>query len=458
MTDEDVIQNLINASSIGSSAARALRLKSSEAVTKRVSARSFLQHQLSDRSETIAWYNQGTRGGKYMSTNTINYLAGVQLGSFLEAICQAIELTPSQFKDAEDKYTAVASWLSDSSDPLLAGLHIYPQGSAALGTTIRPLTHAEFDIDLVAHFPGLHLDALPQRVKAAIGLRLREHAVYARMLEEKPRCWRLNYAGEFHMDLTPSIPNPGCGNGGELVPDKPQNAWKASNPRGYQEWFQKIAALAPPVRTPAGFTEALRAQIEAIPAQTPLKGALRRTVQLLKRHRDEFFQGPRLELAPISIVITTLAARSYEYYAANETFDSEFDLVHRVVAGLPGAIEITQESGRTVFVLKNPTTAGENFCEKWNVRPELAEAFFQWQQAATEDFGAMLQRRGIDSIRHELVRSFGAGPVDAALGQFRTAVQHSRSSGSLAVGATGLLTTTAPGAVRAPKNTHFGVA
>jgi len=30
----------------------------------------------------------------------------------------------------------------------------------------------------------------------------------------------LNYANEFHMDITPSIMNPECTNGGELVPDK----------------------------------------------------------------------------------------------------------------------------------------------------------------------------------------------------------------------------------------------
>ena len=32
-----------------------------------------------------------------------------------------------------------------------------------------------------------------------------------------PRCWRLSYANEFHMDITPSIPNPNCRFGGELV-------------------------------------------------------------------------------------------------------------------------------------------------------------------------------------------------------------------------------------------------
>jgi hypothetical protein len=46
-----------------------------------------------------------------------------------------------------------------------------------------------------------------------------------------------NYAGEFHLDITPSIPNPGCPKGGVLVPDKAQQAWTPSNPKGYKTLF-----------------------------------------------------------------------------------------------------------------------------------------------------------------------------------------------------------------------------
>jgi hypothetical protein len=51
-----------------------------------------------------------------------------------------------------------------------------------------------------------------------------------------------------HMDITPSIPNPNCRFGGELVPDKTLKIWKASNPKGYKRLFEKRAKLAPVIR------------------------------------------------------------------------------------------------------------------------------------------------------------------------------------------------------------------
>ena len=51
-----------------------------------------------------------------------------------------------------------------------------------------------------------------------------------------------------------------------------------------------------------------RADIEPFPAQSNIKGILRRIVQLLKRHRDIAFADVKEDIAPISIIITTLAS------------------------------------------------------------------------------------------------------------------------------------------------------
>jgi hypothetical protein len=42
-----------------------------------------------------------------------------QLAEILEAMCEALELTPSQAEEAEQRYNAVGRWLGE--DPLLAG-------------------------------------------------------------------------------------------------------------------------------------------------------------------------------------------------------------------------------------------------------------------------------------------------------------------------------------------------
>ena len=128
----------------------------------------------------------------------------------------------------------LAAWLADADDAMLRALAIYLQGSTALGTTVKPIIRNEHDVDLVAHNPSISGSTAPGIVKKVIGDRLKLNGRYAPILEEMPRCWRLNYANEFHLDITPSIINPTCVHGGELVPDKKVREWCASNPKGYR--------------------------------------------------------------------------------------------------------------------------------------------------------------------------------------------------------------------------------
>src|SRR6185312_17164056 len=122
-------------------------------------------------------------------------------------------------------------------------VQIYPQGSIALGTTVRPLATAEFDVDLVCHLPSIKSVSDAQSIKTLVGDRLKEHGTYKERLEEKQRCWRIHYANQFHLDITPSIPNSGCHRGGELVPDKVLKEWKPTNPKGYIAQFDYYAAM-----------------------------------------------------------------------------------------------------------------------------------------------------------------------------------------------------------------------
>jgi len=91
-----------------------------------------------------------------------------------------------------------------------------------------------------ATLPGL-APITPAALKKAVGDCLRGNGNYSPLLEEMPRCWRLNYANEFHLDITPSIPNPNCPLGGELVPDKTLKEWMTSNPKAYKWLFEQRA-------------------------------------------------------------------------------------------------------------------------------------------------------------------------------------------------------------------------
>ena len=288
----------------------------------------------------------------------------LQIVEVLELVCESLELSPSQFALARQRYEGVGACLAASNDPVLRAIAIYLQGSTALGTTVRPIGVNEHDVDLVAHVPDLDVQVSPAALKKAIGDCLRENGNYSPLLEEMPRCWRLNYANEFHLDITPSIPNPGCRFGGELVPDKALKRWKASNPKGYKRLFDERAKLVPVIRLAKALAEdRARANVEPYPEPGGFKGILRRTVQIEKRHRDLMFVDDP-DVAPLSVIITTLTARSYEWCVNNREYDNELELLFDVAQHIPDTIEVRQIDGRDHWTIWNETTEGENFAEK----------------------------------------------------------------------------------------------
>jgi hypothetical protein len=324
---------------------------------------------------------------------------------------------------------------------------------------VRPIGSNEHDVDLIAKF-SYHDGRDPASIKRAIGDRLKEHMTYAGILCEKTRCWRLDYANEFHLDITPSIPNPACMNGGELVPDRSLRCWKASNPRAYRDLFEARAILQPMLRlAKVDFAEErARADVEPYPEVTGFKGLLRRIVQLSKRHRDVYFSTRDATLAPISIVLTTLAMQSYEYCVKSFAYDSELDVLLDVVRRMPDFIERSYRSSVIEWAVWNETTSDENFAERWNEDPRLPKAFFDWHASITSDIDTLPGTEGMDALTKSLGKAFGGGPAERAVAMEIKSVSEARNQGRLLVAPKVGLTTLAAtaGATRVRANTFFG--
>jgi hypothetical protein len=378
-----------------------------------------------------------------------------QLYRLLVEICEDLAPTKEQFERARCAYEAVAAWIAGSDDPLLASPEVYLHGSGGLGTTIKPIGRMEFDIDLICLLLGVSRNTNPAAVKAAVGRRLREHGRYAQMLEEKKRCWRLNYAGEFHLDLSPTIANILCPNGGELVPDRALSSWHPTNPRGYRRLFEKRAALSP--RIIKRFADAEnRAEAEPFPATLTLAKVLNRVVQILKRHRDVHFLQVQEDVAPISIIITTLAMRAYEAVVLREIYEDELDVLIATTRAMPHFIERPVIDGRPAYAIWNETTQGENFADRWNREPERAKAFFAWHTKALEDLEALRDASGLDRIRSRMEVSFGQAGV-RVMNRHQDTLSDARKSGQLWLAPSiGLTTTPAPSAAPVLSNTFFG--
>lgn len=384
-------------------------------------------------------------------------LRKAEVYSLLDQICQALELTAAQLEAARTSYEAVAEWLSGSDNPLLKWIDIYAHGSTGLGTTVKPIGREDFDVDLICKVLRFTADRPPAELKRIVGDRLKENARYAAMLEEKKRCWRLNYAREYHLDISPTINNAKCANGGELVPDKKLREFKPTNPKGYKALFERRAALIPTLRMQKALAAEDRAAVEPFPVHGTAKGIMRRTVQILKRHRDVHFLEVVEEIAPISIIITTLAAQSYEYCVKSFVFDSELDVLIATIRLMPHFIDKPVVNGRRIYVVANETTVGENFAERWNTEPARAAAFYEWHAKALADFEALPDLQGIDVIGKSLEGSLGSSVVRKVIDARTDSISQARTAKKLYVAPTvGLTLSSAANATPVRSNTFFG--
>jgi hypothetical protein len=384
-------------------------------------------------------------------------LRKTEIYTILDEICQALELSAEQLQAARTSYEAVAEWLSASGNSILKWIEIYTHGSAGLGTTVRPIGREDFDVDLICKVLRFTSDRPPSELKRVVGDRLKENARYVGMLEEKKRCWRLNYAREYHLDISPTITNVECDNGGELVPDKKLREFKPTNPKGYKALFERRAALQPVFRMRKAIAASDRASVEPFPAHGVAKGILRRTVQLLKRHRDLHFQEVVEDIAPISIVITTLAAQSYEYCVKSFLFDSELDVLTATIRMMPHFIDRPFVNGRRIYVVANETTIGENFAERWNAEPARAAAFYEWHSKSLEDFESLPNVEGLDVIAKSLEGSLGPSIVRRVIDARTESISQARIGRKLYVAPmVGLTLSSAANATPVRPNTFFG--
>ena len=364
-----------------------------------------------------------------------------QLDNLLTYGTEALDLTPTQYDDAVQKYQAVGTWLNKPGSLLaVADPLIYPQGSIAIGTATKPVGRDEFDLDLVCQ---LQIDSgvSPAALKRAIGQRLRENAVYRECLEEKNRCWRIVYAGEFHMDILPSRPDPRFATGTALlIPDKELAAWKETDPKGYAAWFAERSCLS--VLTSTG----LRADVEAPPPSphTSMKTPLQLAVQILKRHRDLCLGDD--EDAPISIIITTLAAAAYVGQ------NSVYDTLQYLITRMPSFIE---NDAAGAPVVKNPVNPLENFADKWRENPRKQRRFFDWLQAADRDLGQFASTNLQDAVK-ALSPFVGERAGSEAVRRYGALIHDQRATGLRATAATGALGVTSAQARPIPQQTFFG--
>ncbi len=358
-----------------------------------------------------------------------------RLNQILRDLSDELDVSPSKYREAKAHYDAVGAWLGEEDSELaLYAPTIYPQGSFALGTAVRPLGNDEYDVDAVCLLELVPDQVTQPGLKAMVGDRLKHpRSRYKEMLEPPEggrRCWTIQYAdaSKFHLDVLPAVPddyawlielgvpkawaeNAICLTDRKTWETDPE--WPRSNPKGYVAWFKDRmrTRFDEAKRTLAMEKQAEVEEIEDFDVRTPLQ----RLIQILKRHRDVRYNGD--DDKPISIIITTLAAHAY---------DDEADLADAILNAVPRMREgIEQRDG--VWWVPNPVNPQENFADKWAERPRKAQIFFQWLTAVEQEYHHLLVDEGWATVGDYLRESFGnrdAGPVLAKQAARETPVQN----------------------------------
>lgn len=367
-------------------------------------------------------------------------LPNPDLDFLLEEVARALQLTPDQYRLAGEHYAAVAEWLGAPGSPLAAYRPwIYPQGSMALETTVRPLTQEEYDLDLVCEMLRTGMTAL--QVYRAVYDRLMAHKIYATMVEMKNRCVRLNYAHDFHLDIIPAEPDASQGGGAIWVPDRELRDWTPSNPKGYVAWFTERSKIT---------LAELRKKVDPLPSPTPAeeKPTLTIAVQLMKRRRDLVCEA---DVAPRSIVLTTLAA---EHYHGSECVLTS---LAQIVVGIKQRIAAARPNRITVC---NPTNSGEMFCESFD-GPGRYQNFVWFIDQIERDVAEIAATQGLPDLQRILSSKFGEEPTARAIKSYGERLKAKRDSGALAfsgpgAGGLSIITSTPTSSRPVPSNRYYG--
>lgn len=332
-------------------------------------------------------------------------------------IIKNLDISPTMYQNAIEKYNHLTTYLEQHG----YAVTMYPQGSFALGTVVRPIhkgDDASYDLDFIYQVSSPKKSTTPKELRDEVEAVLRDSHLYDDRLIVNDECFTIEYADiggiGFSIDIVPATaedegkivqlksesPHP------ELIDDsiaipKSENSrysWLTNNPKGYKNWFTRIngpyAALNRDEVRKTIFAQntSLYNSVEDVPSDLE-RSPVQRVIQILKYHRNVYYSklpGGK-DLKPISAIIGTLVTQIAEKQSPTM---GTFDLLQCVLSELrvyseqltsdqsvfkqahPGKTLLTRE-GRN-WVLRNPANPEDNLADSWNKNPRIASTFFKW--------------------------------------------------------------------------------
>ena len=332
----------------------------------------------------------------------------------LERIVKNMDITPTMYRNAEDKYKALAKYLGDN------GLEcdIYPQGSFSLGTVIKPLKEGkrkEYDLDFICVINNKE-DLEAKNFREKIWEILNQNEKKKKRIKEYDKCFTLEYSEingtGFNIDVLPAKPYI---NNFILLTnkvDKENVEWFKGNPKGYSEWFKSVNDRYPQAQKINEFNDILMAKesVEELPAYFD-RTSLQRVIQILKYHRDYFYHMRRKENKKvISAIITTLCTKIAE--TTNFTQLNTIDLLTYITSELCIYAQLLSKdnldqryTNKTVikktnckWEIINPVNSEDNLADSWNEDIEKPKLFFEWIEEIRKEFAVTNEKEYLSNF------------------------------------------------------------
>lgn len=367
----------------------------------------------------------------------------VQLDDLLDRMAEALQLDKTRYELMIQHYEAIKKWIeTDETFFKPFKYDLYPHGSVRTRTTVKPIGKDEFDLDIALHIKTNFNNHTPAKIYIELRRRLEEHALYSGKMELKNRCIRLNYAGDFHIDILPGIQENEWDENKLRIPDRALKTWVSSNPRGYAKWFLEKTNIL----NLSLLEKAMRA--ENLPSNDyENKKPLQRGVQLIKRYRDIYFQKDDTYKTS-SVVLTTIAGQFYN--GEESIYLTVENIVNRIL------LHTRNMSGR-IKVL-NPVNTDEDFTDKWEDEPGYYYAFKNFSEHLYKEWQDLKKENGVIPEGNILKGLFGDELYFGAQTSQANVIEKARASNHLGINrATGSLTSVGMNSTSLVKaNTFYG--
>lgn len=150
--------------------------------------------------------------------------------SFLE---NEVNLNPTRMKKLHDSVNSITNFISGSELFKDTFISIVPQGSLAHRTIIRPAkANKEFDADILMHIDPQASWSAKDYVENLYTC-FRGSSIYRNMVGRHTRCVRVDYSGDFHIDVVPFIEQAGM----TYVTNRIDDQLEYSLPEVYTAWL-----------------------------------------------------------------------------------------------------------------------------------------------------------------------------------------------------------------------------